>query len=164
MSPRERIRVLSSRIGDSAIASWCAEVLSGAVAYADPHRPSIAWLGGRHAASELRRGDVEARSQDYWPRARAARGLLYIYRSVAGEAVLSGLSDPAWRVRELCAKVARRHGIDRAEPILSRLLDDPVARVRSAAEAALYGVGTIPGITYASIIATTPTAAVSIRL
>jgi len=37
----------------------------------------------------------------------------------------------------MSAKVARRRGIAAAEPILAALLDDPVARVRIAAEAAL---------------------------
>ena len=37
----------------------------------------------------------------------------------------------------MAAKVVRHRGIAEAEPILAALLDDPVERVRAAAEAAL---------------------------
>lgn len=140
-SPRERIERLVEHIGEPAVASWCAQVLTGAAAYDSPSRPSITWLGGRHASGELRRGDVDRRRQDHWPRVWAARGLLYAWDPAAAEAVLAGLHDPAWRVREMCAKVVRRRGIAAAEPILDRLLDDRVARVRMAAEAALTAKG-----------------------
>ncbi len=116
---------------------WCAELIGGSVPHDDPRRPSIKWLGGRHAAGELKVGRVDERGQDYWPRVWAARGLLYVWRTTAEPAVLSGLRDPAWRVREMCAKVARRHALHRAEPVLTHLLDDRVPRVRAAAEAAL---------------------------
>ena len=124
-------------MGESAVARWCAELLTGATAYDNPSRPPITWLGGRHAAGELRRGDVDLRRQDHWPRVWAARGLLYAWDPAAEGAVLAGLHDPAWRVREMCAKLVRRRGIAAAEPVLDRLLDDRVARVRAAAEAAL---------------------------
>jgi hypothetical protein len=75
----------------------------------------------------------------------AARGLLYAWAPVAESAVLAGLHDPAWRVREMGAKVVRRRGIAAAEPVLDRLLDDRVARVRSAAEAALTAKERSPG-------------------
>ena len=109
--------------------SWCEELLKGAVAHNDRRRPSITWLGGRHGAAPP--------YQDYWPRVWAARGLLYVWRPSAESAVLAGLRDPAWRVREMCAKIARRHALHRAEPLLTHLLDDRVPRVRAAAEAAL---------------------------
>ena len=129
MSPRARILMLARRIGDGVVARWCRELLAGAVAHNDPDRPSVNWLGGRHAASEPK--------QDYWFRVWAARGLLYVWVPSAEPAVLAGLHDPAWRVREMCAKVVRRRALRRAEPILAHLLDDRVARVRAAAESAL---------------------------
>jgi hypothetical protein len=129
--------LLAAQVGDEVVARWCADLLRGRTALDDPRRPSIEWLGGRHAASELRRGDMQARGQEYWVRVWAARGLLYVYTRIADEAILAGLHDPAWRVREMCAKVARTHGVAGAEPILARLLDDTVPRVRVAAEAAL---------------------------
>jgi HEAT repeat protein len=87
----------------------------------------------RPRASEI----VLAPRQEYWFRVWAARGLLYVSIPTAEPAVLAGLHDPAWRVREICAKVARRRALGRAEPILTHLLDDRVLRVRAAAEAAL---------------------------
>jgi hypothetical protein len=63
--------------------------------------------------------------------------LLYVWRPNAEAAILSGLHDPAWRVREMCAKVVRHRAIESAESALARLVDDPVSRVRAAADAAL---------------------------
>jgi len=137
LAPQARVLLLARRIGEDAVAGWCAELLSGSVPHDQPHQPSIKWLGGRHAAVELKVGRVDERGQDYWPRVWAARGLLYVWRTTAEPAVLAGLRDPAWRVREMCAKVVRRHGLHRAEPVLTHLLDDRVGRVRAAAEAAL---------------------------
>jgi hypothetical protein len=145
LSPRRRVILLAARLGEQAVVDWCRGLLNGAVAYNDRRRPSITWLGGRHAAGELRRGGVEDRGQDHWPRVWAARGLLYVWRPDAAASVLAGLHDPAWRVREMCAKAVRRHGIRAAEPILARLLDDPVPRVRSAVEAALTESGRSQG-------------------
>ena len=136
-SPRERVLLLARRIGEHAVADWCAEVLAGTVVYDDPRRPSIEWLGGRHAAVRLSGRGFEAGNQDYWPRVWAARGLMYVWHAGAGRAVIGGLADPAWRVREMSAKVVRRRGIAHAESRLSAMLDDPLARVRAAAEAAL---------------------------
>jgi len=136
-SPRERVLLLSRKIGEAAVARWCVELLVGGTSYDDPRWPSISWIGGPHAASELRRGEIDARGQEYWTRVWAARALLYAWHPAAEGPVLAGLHDPAWRVREMCAKVARRRGIAAADPVLTRLLDDPVARVRAAAEAAL---------------------------
>ncbi len=78
---------------------------------------------------------------DYWPRVWAARGLLHVYRSQAGPAVVGGLSDESWRVREMCAKVARAHEVGAASEELARLCADDVPRVRAAAVRALAVVG-----------------------
>ena len=142
-SPRERVRLLMSRIGEQAVATWCAELLSGAVEPADPHRPPIAWLGGRHAVVRLRNAGFAGTSQAYWPRVWAARGLLYAWDPAAELAVVGGLRDSSWRVREMSAKVARRRVIARAESGLATLLDHPVARVRAAAEAALEEIARV---------------------
>ena len=126
LPPGARVAILAGRIGAEAVSDWCARLLGGA-AY---EQPAVQWIGGRHAASA-------DHLQEYWPRVWAARALLYEWTPRAEPAVLAGLRDPAWRVREMCAKVARRRALRRAEPILTHLLDDPVLRVRAAAEAAL---------------------------
>ena len=126
LAPGVRVGILASQVGAEAVAEWCARLLSGA-AY---EQPSVQWIGGRHAATA-------DHLPEYWPRVWAARALLYEWTPRAEPAVLAGLRDPAWRVREMCAKVARHRALKRAEPILTHLLDDPVLRVRAAAEAAL---------------------------
>ncbi len=95
----------------------------------------MTWLGGAHAnALEAR---PQSRELDYFPRVWAARGLLYAWDPGAEAAVVAGLRDPAWRVREMCAKVARVRKIRAASAALERLQSDPVARVREAATRAL---------------------------
>ena len=126
LAPGVRIGILASQVGAEVVAEWCARLLGGA----GYEQPSVQWIGGRHAATA-------EHLREYWPRVWAARALLYEWTPRAEPAVLAGLRDPAWRVREMCAKVARRRALKRAEPILAHLLDDPVMRVRAAAEAAL---------------------------
>ncbi|MCI0689485.1 MAG: HEAT repeat domain-containing protein [Sporichthyaceae bacterium] len=127
--------------GQDLIAAWAAELLAGVVAYDDPELPPVTWLGGRHAAAELRRGPLAERGQEYWPRVWAARALLYVWLPRAGPAVVRALADPAWRVREMAAKVAKLREIGEAGDGLAELVDDPVPRVRVAAVRALGAVG-----------------------
>jgi HEAT repeat protein len=77
----------------------------------------------------------------YWPRVWGARGLLHLYRPQAEPAVVAGLSDEHWRVREMCAKVARAHEVGAAAAALSARCADQVPRVRAAAVRALAVVG-----------------------
>jgi HEAT repeat protein len=77
----------------------------------------------------------------YWPRVWAARGLLHVYLPDASPAVVNGLDDDAWRVREMCAKVARAQEIGAAADALHRRTSDEVPRVRVAALRALARVG-----------------------
>ncbi len=46
------------------------------------------------------------------------------------------MGDGHWRVREMAAKVIARHKIGAALSAVAELRDDPVPRVRSAAERA----------------------------
>src|SRR2546430_4770678 len=103
-SPRERVLLLARRIGEHAVADWCAELLAGTVAYDDPLRPPIEWLGGRHAAVRVSGRGFEAGNPDYWPRVWAARGLMYVWHAGAARARVGGPADPAWRVREMSAR------------------------------------------------------------
>jgi len=136
-TPARRVAELARQIGEAETAAWCAGLLDGSIAYTDPGRPPIVWLGGLHAAALQRHHGDEWGPHDHWPRVWAARGLMYVWREDAESAILAGLHHSAWRVREMSAKVARRRAIAAAEPILARLLDDPTQRVRAAAEAAL---------------------------
>ncbi|MGI8879926.1 MAG: hypothetical protein ACR2KJ_05305 [Jatrophihabitans sp.] len=107
-SPAQNVLRLRELAGADAVAEWCAGLLSRRIAYDDPHAPSLAWLGGAPASHELRRGHLVERDMDYWPRVWAARGLLHAYLPSARNAIVGSLDDPAWRVREMAAKVVRR--------------------------------------------------------
>lgn len=141
--PRVRILELAQLLGEAGVARWCAGLLDGSIAHDDPGRTSLAWLGGRHAESLLRRSAVESRGQDYWPRVWGARGLMYVWGPDAAGAVARGLADPEWRVREMAAKVVRARELSDAEDALSAMAEDPVARVRAAALRALGRVGEV---------------------
>lgn len=114
---------------------WCAALLAGKVRHDDRRHPPITWLGGLHAESLLKR--PESREVDYFPRVWAARALLYAWDASATPAVIAALGDPAWRVREMAAKVVRRRGLVGAQARLQGMASDPVPRVRVAAERAL---------------------------
>ncbi len=108
----------------------CVELLEGRDADAE----LIVALGGPPAQWAVT-GAVGG--PDYWLRVWAARGLLWAWDDAAMPALLDALSDEAWRVREMAAKTVRRHRLDDALSLVSDLRDDPVARVRVAAERAL---------------------------
>jgi len=128
-------------IGRPEVAGWCAGLLDGTIRYDDPDHPPLTWLGGAHAASLLEREAFGSRDQDYWPRVWGARGLLHVWAADARPAVIGGLSDPAWRVREMSAKIVRAQELADAESELTALVADPVPRVRAASLLALGRVG-----------------------
>jgi HEAT repeat protein len=128
-------------IGETELASWCAGLLSGTVRYDDPAYPVLTWLGGAHAASLSKRQAFGSRNQEYWPRVWGARGLLHVWAPDARRAVIAGLSDPAWRVREMSAKIVRAQELADAETELAALVADPVPRVRAAALLSMGRVG-----------------------
>lgn len=134
-TPAGLMRGLRSAVGDGHAAAWCVDLLAGRVAPDDPDAPPLAWLGGSAAAQ----------AGSYWPRVWAARGLLNGWsNAVADDAVpvlIGAFGDPSWRVREMAAKVIRKHSLDAAAVPLLMLLDDTVPRVRSAACRALGAVG-----------------------
>ena len=73
---------------------------------------------------------------DYWLRVWAARGLLWAWDDKALPEILTALTDDSWRVREMAVKVVARHELGDALPIVTELRNDPVLRVRRAAERA----------------------------
>jgi len=62
---------------------------------------------------------------------------LWAWDDSALDAVSVALSDQAWRVREMAAKVVARHLLGDALPAVAELRDDPVPRVRAAANRAV---------------------------
>jgi HEAT repeats len=109
---------------------------------------SIALLAGQNAGEEFllyvggvhARGILDGAPPLYWPEVWGARALLYAWNDSAREAVVAGLGNQAWRVREMCARVVGARRLDAAVQ-LRELLGDSVGRVRTAAARALSEVG-----------------------
>jgi HEAT repeat protein len=131
MSPRQSIEAECARRGEAALVAGCMDLLSGRVRDADLLRA----LAGP-AATTVLRGEAGG-LEGYWPRVWGARGLLYAWDAHAGAAVIRATTDDAWRVREMAAKVVARRRLGRAAPAMVTLCEDPVPRVRRAAERAL---------------------------
>ena len=128
-----RMRVLAARDRHGA-----AYVVEGCIALLQQHEVDdelLLVLGGEHAAAILAHGPRE--HEWYWLRVWAARGLLHLWDEAAIPSIVDALSDDAWRVREMAAKVVARHRLDQALPEIVVLREDPVLRVRQATERAL---------------------------
>lgn len=100
----------------------------------------LLFVGGEHA-----RGIIDGAPVLYWPELWGARALLHVWDEsvVDGSALsllISTLSNPAWRVREMGARLAAARELDAASE-LADLLGDEVPRVRTAAVRALGAIG-----------------------
>lgn len=131
-SPRDRAAAAVEAVGAGVLTAWCAELLARRVRWGDPDRPDIGWVGGR-AAGSWGAPDQLTGETDYWPRVWAARTLLHVWAEACTADVVAGLRDPAWRVREMCAKVAARWEVAAAADPCLGLVDDETPRVRAAA-------------------------------
>jgi HEAT repeats len=110
----------------------------------------VALLGGGDADDELILAlgcgvgtivihDGPKQRNQYWRRVWGARGLLYAWvdDEAADAAVIAALTDGHWRVREMAAKVIAKRRVGAALGPVTALRDDPVPRVRAAAERAI---------------------------
>ncbi len=129
--PRLSIEAACARRGRDAVVAGCVALVLGDDSDAD----LIVALGGGHARSVLDGGPRT--DQRYWFRVWAMRGLLWVWDDSALDAVFAGLADPAWRVREMSAKVIARHCLGDVLAAVAELRDDPVPRVRAAATRAV---------------------------
>lgn len=129
--PRLSIAGECARRGTDAVVEGCVRLLGG-----DDVDPGlVAALAGPGARDWLDLAPDDP--QRYWLRVWGARGLLWAWAEHATPAIGAALTDPAWRVREMAAKVIARHGVgDLLEPV-AELRDDPTARVRAAADRAV---------------------------
>jgi hypothetical protein len=130
VTPRESILAEVRRSGRQAVVFRCTELLNGRgidaeflFALAGPASRQV--LDGREGGPE-----------GYWPKVWALRGLLYAWDDAAESQVIAATADASWRVREMAATVIGANEIDQALEVLSTLVDDPVTRVRTAAERA----------------------------
>lgn len=141
-TPVRRAGGAAEALGGPELAQWCADLITGRAAYDEPGRPDPAWLGGRHGRQWWTRPDLHERGLEHWPRSWAARTLLHAWDDLAAAAVVGGLDDPAWRLREMCAKACARHEVGAAAERCARLAtDDEVPRVRAAVARAVGAIG-----------------------
>jgi HEAT repeat protein len=127
MTPRQSVEQECARRGQAEVVAACAVLLGGG----DADRAFVFAIGGPAAESVL--GPHPRQDQRYFLRVWAARALLYAWDDGAQDSVLAALADESWRVREMAAKVVVRRRLGDALPIVARMNDDPVARVRAAA-------------------------------
>jgi hypothetical protein len=128
-TPRLRIAAECARRGPGPLAAACVALLRGRPD--DVSDELITVLGGA-AAREVLDGGAGGRA-GYWPRVWAARGLLHAWDPAAAGPIAEAMTDEAWRVREMAAKVVARHRVGDALDAVAALRGDPVDRVRAAA-------------------------------
>ena len=130
-SPGDRIALAVSRFGEAEVADRASALLAGH----NEGEEFLLWVGGRHA-----KGILDGAPALYWPEVWGARALLYAWDDSAASAVRAGLSNQAWRVREMCTRVVAARELPLAAELVP-LLGDEVARVRGNAARALGFVG-----------------------
>lgn len=130
-SPKDRIAEAVRRFSEHDVADRAAALLGGS----NEGEEFLLWVGGQHA-----QGLLDGAPALYWPEVWGARALLYAWDALAAPAVKTGLSNQAWRVREMCGRVVIEHQLPFAEEV-ALLLSDEVARVRVVAARALEVVG-----------------------
>jgi len=140
-SPGDRARAAADALGDEALTRWCGGLLAGRTAYGDPGEPDPGWLGGQAARTWGSPVRLVGSDHDYWARTWAARTLLYVWDERYVPDIVAGLQDPAWRVREMCAKVAVRWEVGEAADAAAALVNDATPRVRVAGLRVLAAVG-----------------------
>jgi hypothetical protein len=131
MTPRQRIAAECERRGRLALVQGCVDLIEGR----DVDDALVVALGGEHGEYVLSGGDGGRTGS--WPRVWAARGLLHNWDDEATPAIVRATTDEAWRVREMAAKVIARHQVGEAFDAVAGLRDDPVPRVRAAAQRAV---------------------------
>jgi hypothetical protein len=133
MTPRQSIERECARRGRDALVDGCIALLAGRGSEVDDGLiMALAGPTGHRVLTGESRADGAM-----WKRVWATRGLLWAWEPRATTALGIGLTDDAWRVREMAAKVARRHLVGDLIPRLTALHNDPVRRVRLVADDAV---------------------------
>lgn len=117
------VEELAGHVGVPALVDLACELLGGGDP--SPYSRELVYLTG-HA------GDHDGWAE-YWPRVWGARALLYAWEDRAEPDVVRGLADPAWRVAEMCLKVATKRELGTAGPGAAALVDHELSRVRGQA-------------------------------
>ena len=127
-----RIEAAATRYGADEVVSRAIALMAGANAGED----FLLYVGGRHA-----QGLLDGAPPLYWPELWGARALLHVWNASAVPAIIAGLENQAWRVREMAARVALERELHVATKMVE-LTTDEVPRVRAAAVHALAVIGT----------------------
>lgn len=130
-SPKASVEAECRRRGRDLVVAGCVDLLEGR-----PVDDALVVVLGGPAAEQVLAGREGGR-EGYWPRVWAARGLLHVWEDLAAPAIARATGDESWRVREMAAKVVGRHRVESAVAAIVALRDDPVPRVRAAAERAV---------------------------
>lgn len=130
-SPRQRILAECARHGRPEVVAGCVRLIEGG----HGEDAFVRVLAGRTAPWWFAHREDEDLA--YWPRVWGARGLLWAWEDSALPALCVAMRDPAWRVREMAAKVVARNLVGDALDDVAALRDDPVRRVRIAATRAV---------------------------
>jgi|ERR1022692_1426069 HEAT repeat protein len=131
MTPLQSVTAECELRGRAAVVAGCVGLLWGA----ETDDGLIIALGGPAAETVL--GGRAGGLGGYWPRVWAARGLLHVWADDATPAIIAATTDESWRVREMAAKVIARHQVGDALAAVVALKNDPVPRVRAAADRAV---------------------------
>ena len=130
-TPRENVAAECARHGERDVVTRCVTLIDGGDAE-DAFLMAIS-CGAARQVLEGREGGRTG----YWPRVWGARALLYAWDAAAEPAIVRATEDAHWRVREMAAKVIARRLVGDGLEAIAGLRDDPVPRVRAAAERAL---------------------------
>ena len=121
--PAERIAHAVNALGEDEVISRSIALLAGYNVGED----FLLYVGGTHA-----QGILDGAPPLYWPEVWGARALMYVWNDSARLAIQAGLSNQAWRVREMSAKVTAARVLPFVDEVTALATDD-VARVRAQA-------------------------------
>ncbi|WP_256971543.1 HEAT repeat domain-containing protein [Microbacterium esteraromaticum] len=133
LPPKKRLAAAVERYGEPSVVERSLSLLAGN----NEGEDFLLYVGGDHA-----QGILDGAPVLYWPELWGARALLYVWNDSAAPAIIDAMNNPAWRVREMSARVVAARELSAASE-LSALLTDKVPRVRVAAAKALAAVGTL---------------------
>jgi len=120
----------AARIAHAVAALGEGEVVSRSVALLAGYNVGdefLLYAGGTHA-----QGILDGAPPLYWPEVWGARALMYVWDDSAQIAVRAGLTNQAWRVREMSLKVTAARHLPFVDEVTALATDDN-ARVRAQA-------------------------------